>query len=344
MSFFLQLARRAWSYSVAAMGTSTLAVSCGVLYFVINLWRDLGKHEWRQHWRERLITSAVIPLCVWTLVFAYQLFIGIPHKIRGKADSANLRPASVPTQGRRHGVDVPSLPSSWDRKANQPAQPEIPFAFAVEARIESPGLCSFSGFWLKYDDPRGCSLVSIDDLLFFRLTNIQSTPKTVINYTVEINNKGKWQLLRRVHLTSGYLIFPMQHGQIPQVGRTLNIPSNGDKNIFFIKHISVFDPFNYKQAGVINSSLFDSLVGGQPLTMSQTVRGWAAFQSEVLPGGVRIKITDEIGKVYTITPIVIKSSSDEDVAPHLLTVVGLTDASGCMRRESSDFDPLHSQP
>jgi pimeloyl-ACP methyl ester carboxylesterase len=218
---------------------------------------------------------------------------------------------------------------------NTKDQPASPFAFAVEVRMVSPGAGFFTGFWLEQGTLQNCSLTPIDDLVFLRITNVQAVPKTVVNYTLEHESDGKWEHLKRVNLSSGYTLLTLQPGAVPGVGKTLNFPSNGEANGYPLMSISIGN-VDFKQAGVMTFPIFDVLIGGQTLTQGQTIRGWAGFQSpRMVEGSLRMELTDELGKIYSITPTVVKGGVDEDVAPHLMTIASLSDASGCTAK--SDF-------
>ena len=156
---------------------------------------------------------------------------------------------------------------------------------------------------------------------------------------MELKKKGKWRPLKRVNLASGYLIWTLKSVSVPPVGETLNFPSKGDGAAYPLMSITT-DQVDYKKAAIINFPIFDALIGGQSLIQGQTVRGWAGFQSPIMAEGeLRIKITDEIGKTYSIVPTITNSSADEDVAPHLITKVALTDVSGCARKS-----PFYEEP
>jgi len=215
-----------------------------------------------------------------------------------------------------------------------PKEPAVPFVVSVEVRIISPGQGMFTGYWVKYSDASSCVIWPIDDLLFLRVTNVQSKPKTVVDYSLEIKDKGKWVPVKRMPLLSKAMILTLNSEQGPQVGRTLNFPSHGENNIYPLMSFSAARA-NLRQAGIVEFLAFDPLLGGQTFVRGQTVRGWAAFHSpRMIDGEVRIKITDETGTTYPIIPAtpIAAASSSEDLATHLLTTTELFDATGCTRQ------------
>lgn len=211
-----------------------------------------------------------------------------------------------------------------------------PFSFAVEVGLVSPGVDDFTGLWVETGSPQGCVLIPIDDLLFFRVSNIQPTPKLLVNYTVEARMKGGWHPLKKVKLVYQTAIETLtsstEKGENPQGGGTLEFPSSGSKNMYPIMDISTGEG-DFKRARVVNFPIFDFLIGGQTLAQGQSVRGWSAFQfpSLISINDLRMKVTDETGETHTIMPTIIKSGPDEDLTPHPITIASLIDVSRCTR-------------
>lgn len=359
MPFWWELVQRAWSSTVASMGTTSLAVSGALLYPLSELYGAVRKNGWTrkvlsQHWRERLRNSVVIALVWWGILFSYHLFYKIPKAIRSQAANMTIPTLRFPD----------NLPSNWDvRWSEQSARPQKsppgevppppgePLSFAVEVELISPGFGDFIGYWLRSQGPGVCYLDSIDDLIFFRVTNTQPIPKTIINYAAEIQlHDKKWYPMKRLDLMTGTTVLTLSGDGVPAVGRTLQIPSSGESNAYPIMTLTTVG-VNLKKAAIVQFPVFDRLIGGQTLKQGETARGWAGFQFPAVPDGtIRIKITDEAGKVHLVMPTVTKSSDEgdedpflprlqqQDISPHLIQIGSLIDVSGCTQR--IDFKTL----
>jgi hypothetical protein len=88
LAFPWELCKLALGSSVASAGTTILGI-CGTIAYPIadlirELWRN-GLFGMGQHWRERLKFSFIIGVVWWSLLFCYQLFYAVPHKIRTQA-------------------------------------------------------------------------------------------------------------------------------------------------------------------------------------------------------------------------------------------------------------------
>ncbi len=247
-----------------------------------------------------------------------------PH-IPTAQEISNYIPSREPKPAPAPAITTQSTGTSAKRA------PGSPFAFAVEAGLVGPGSGSFTGYWLEQSGLEGCTLDPIDDLLFLRLTNIQPDPKTVINYTLEASDKGKWYPLTRLNLAEGYMVGTLAK-VAPPMGWTISIPSEGSDSLYYMYSAST-GAGHFKQASVMAFPIFDSLIGGHTLLKGETVRGWAAFRSLRLPAGkFRIKITDATGKTSAVIATSTKAGVGEDVAPHLLTVAVSANVSGCTRK------------
>jgi len=211
-----------------------------------------------------------------------------------------------------------------------------PFSVAVEVRIISPGSGTFSGFWVQSGDQQNCVLIPIDDLLFLRVTNAQPIPKTVIDYAVEDKIDGRWHLLKRLNLAAGYAIWASNTkgpSSSSRVGAVVNFPSFADST--YMVHFPAFvDPAYLVQSAVVEFPSFDALIGGRTLAQGETVRGWSGFQySQRIGKEVRVRITDELGKTYTVAAITPKGDETvEGVAPHTMTISGYSDTSRCTQK------------
>jgi hypothetical protein len=84
-SFLWELLQRAWYSSVAAMGTTTLAILVGFVAIPIILlvieWATKGWDAMKERWQNNLIVAGVT-LCIWIAIFAYRLFFAVPREIR----------------------------------------------------------------------------------------------------------------------------------------------------------------------------------------------------------------------------------------------------------------------
>jgi hypothetical protein len=107
-SFLWELVKRAWDSSVASMGTTTLAVSAGVvfaLYRALIEWRKNGWAGVKNHWGENLKYGLIMAMCWWGLLFSYHLFYRVPKSIRVTA--RKTKPPSI--------RPIP-LPDGWDKR------------------------------------------------------------------------------------------------------------------------------------------------------------------------------------------------------------------------------------
>jgi hypothetical protein len=111
--FIGEIFLRAFFASVAAMGTTALAVCGGVAAFLFILLRRLrfGLKEMARHWKETAKDGAIGALIWWGMVFCYQLFYRIPREITAQADHISAPP---------HLSTKSHLPPSWDDKFTKP--------------------------------------------------------------------------------------------------------------------------------------------------------------------------------------------------------------------------------
>jgi pimeloyl-ACP methyl ester carboxylesterase len=211
-----------------------------------------------------------------------------------------------------------------------------PFAFAAETMITSWGSGDFIGFWLPARDLQGCAIEPIDDLVFLRVTNNGSGSRMIVNYSLETKQKDGWSPMNKKELgPSGFLFFTLQGNAVPAVGVPIPFKANGYSNKYFMLTMP-YGNANVKQAGVVQVQSFDVVAGSQNLTQGQSVRGWAAFQHQGLPDGeLRMKITDELGKIYTVPQTLIEPGPTTDITQHPILIQSLTDVSGC--RQKADF-------
>src|ERR1700730_1817984 len=110
LAFIWELCVRAWTSSVASMGTTTLAIGGGLIYPLADLISELrqrGLAAMNQHWKNRLKISVFIAVVWWSILFSYHLFYRVPQHIRAQALNV-----VVP------GVAAPKVPGiAFERRA-----------------------------------------------------------------------------------------------------------------------------------------------------------------------------------------------------------------------------------
>jgi len=212
---------------------------------------------------------------------------------------------------------------------------EVPFYATVEVRVVSPGSGLMSGFWLMYTGQHGSTLSPIDTLLFVRITNLKPIKIIVTAYSVDVKDKGKWRRLTTMDTRIGYILFIRKNdgtGNIPAVGRTINIPAEG-KSTYLVG----FAPSeaDYKHAAVMQALTLDSQLGDKYLAPHESARGWTIFESDIPVGtaDLRINLTDELGNTYHYIYSATKDKRDDsDIMPHLMTIAQIIDASSFHRQ------------
>lgn len=270
-----------------------------------------------QHYDEHMIVSAEHPLDI--------VLEALPV--------AHPRPAP-------RAQATPSEPASGSPALSAPAKPQEPegppFAFAIESMLMSWGSGDFIGFWLPARDSQGCVIEPIDDLVFLRVTNNGPGARMIVNYSLETKQKDGWSLMSKKDLgPSGFLFFTLQSNAVPAVGFPIPFKANGNAYKYPILSWT-YGGANVKQAGVVQVQSFDVVAGSQNLTQGQSVRGWSAFQHQGLPDGeLRMKITDELGNMYTVSQTITTPGPTTDITQHPILIQGLTDLSGC--RQKADF-------
>lgn len=292
---------------------------CAVMAWAVAC-RPLKVSRW--YWRRILL----LVLSIVTLAGLWSLYRALPKP-----------EVSDTSKALRNNTDNPALEPAPTKpaKSQEPSGP--PFAFTVETMIISWGSGDFIGFWLPAArDQQGCVIEPIDDLLFLRVTNNGPGFRTIINYSLEIKQKGEWSLMNKKELgPSGYLFFTLQGDAVLPPRVPIPFRSNGYSN----KYPMLSMPYgnaNVRKAGVVQLLSFDLIAGSKNLAPGESIRGWSAFQHQGLPDGdIRMKITDELGKIYTVPQTLMKPGPSDDITQHPILIQSLEDISAC--RQMADF-------
>jgi hypothetical protein len=85
LRFVWELCSRAADSLLSAMGTTALALFVGLLLipgiFLVIKYFQQGGAQMIEHWKTNLRDGTVVTLAVWLILFGYQLFYKVPHKI-----------------------------------------------------------------------------------------------------------------------------------------------------------------------------------------------------------------------------------------------------------------------
>jgi hypothetical protein len=187
LSFESELIQRAWSASVASMGTTGLAIGGGLLYPLAGLGSEFRKRGWKlevltQHWKDRLRNGFLIALIWWSVLFSYQLS-AVSRQIRLQAEET-----VVPSPNR------PMPPNfayaNTEKVAIIPSTPTLAastaFAVAIETKILTFGPTDIShiGFWVLDRTPNNCFLFPADTVIFIRIKNLRKIKTMITAYNV----------------------------------------------------------------------------------------------------------------------------------------------------------------
>jgi hypothetical protein len=160
--FAWEMFLRAFFASVAAMGTTVLAVCGGIAAFLFVLFRRLrfGLKEMTRHWKDTAKDGVMAVVAWWGMVFCYQLFIKIPASIRYEAD-----------QVKPPNVLAPKPPSLASMKS-APMSPMPSFVFAIPAVIVNGDTWDFI---IKHEGEREVESI---DLMFVDVEKLHFIQKT----------------------------------------------------------------------------------------------------------------------------------------------------------------------
>jgi len=218
-------------------------------------------------------------------------------------------------------------------------RPKLRAAGSIELRVFGPSEKGhFSGYWMKWN-AEPCTISPVNALLFIRIVNTQATKVAFTGYQVASMDQTSKKLvpLKKLDLRAGYLLWTAPKGErntVPHVGNTLNLPG---KCGYFMNRSQ--DDAAYESAGIINLPLLDDQLAEKTLDPGAIARGWAAFEFQGTPdmrGRLLLTIYDASGNQYPVTISKLSRSKDVclggDIMPHLMTVTGLADVSGCEQK------------
>ncbi len=221
----------------------------------------------------------------------------------------------------KKGKIVPTKPVE---KGEAPA-----FAVAVEWAMLSYGGGEFgTPFWVSYRSPSGCSISSVQMVLFIRIKNLRSVPVTVIGYGVDAG-------FPLVRLPTGSVFSLMPPGKSllgAKIGDVINFGQGpGFSMVNFPNNEN-----DFSHAQLLEMESIDVLLN-KPLEPNVPVRGWSFFEypsekaySAGGPVRIHIKTDDTLTSSYEVD---LKNPDPQwDVLKRPMKVISVVDLSNCKRR------------
>jgi hypothetical protein len=223
--------------------------------------------------------------------------------------------------------------------SKESSSPTDPFFVTVEADFVTFPNGYFTGFWRFSDNQKACVIEPIEELTFIRIVNRSSIPYLITSYTVEmgLQERGQWQLLDRIDLRFGMVLYTAERGKVPVL--PINAQSGGTNRAFFVASPA---EVNYKQAAVVQLDSLDAqLAGGNSISAGASARGWAAFKVDHFYGmDLRISVIDGLNRSHQfVVPYKEKKRPNSDVMSRLIKFDGLVDVSHCEQRVRLPMPP-----
>lgn len=243
---------------------------------------------------------------------------------------APLGTASLHTPTAQEVVD--ELLKRMGQKEPPPESPEEPFAVTVEYRMISGGGALNTGLYLRRTMAGQCTLIPIGTALYFRIKNLKPSKAFVTGYEVAEDIGTPWGRISRVNPKYGDLLFALKKGQTPDagaIGGTIPLPNLSNH---LLEMNVLMGEVDFTQAELLTGDFLDDKIGPTPIAASDTVRGWAFFESNwAVKGNLIITLVDEDGKMHSYklpVPSYLDTKAP-NIMPHTFIIKAFADVSKC---------------
>jgi len=202
-------------------------------------------------------------------------------------------------------------------------RPGQAFSVTVEYRMHAgPGHATY--FWLRTRSPNGCSLRPALLAMFVRITNLQSRPTRLRDFSIISGN----DIMPRLRTDAGTLFLLFEKGKV--LGPLPSRPAQFGYGDHFVGFPLTNLELRYASP-ITKLQLLDTLLEGEELEPHKPVGGWVFLQRPSLGAfmDTAITLTDARGHSYTYLTAKPAGKEGDDVADHQMIADPTIDVSDC---------------